>query len=162
VRSRVLGLLLGSGLGWVWSRGVGPWPLGRWVRWPPVTPTGTGAGSSAPPPPPYRRLPASGGWGCGRACSRLIGLGRSSKHMPRHGLNSPSFGKAPSDRPKLPSHAHFHNLARSCADSDWRSGVNEGRGSPFRHTPGCTARRWMSWAPPSRGLALWLRGPRGG
>jgi hypothetical protein len=33
--------------------------------------------------------------------------------------------------------SHFHNLARSCADSDWRSSVNQGRGSLFRHT-GCT------------------------
>jgi hypothetical protein len=33
--------------------------------------------------------------------------------------------------------AIFTNLARSCADSDWRSSANQGRGSPFRHT-GCT------------------------
>jgi hypothetical protein len=28
----------------------------------------------------------------------------------------------------------LHNLARSCADSDWRSSANQGRGSLFRHT----------------------------
>jgi hypothetical protein len=39
-----------------------------------------------------------------------------------------------------PSSSHFHNLARSCADSDWRSSANQTRGSLFRHT-GCTAPR---------------------
>jgi hypothetical protein len=38
----------------------------------------------------------------------------------------------------LLSSSHFHNLARSCADSDWRSSANQGRGSLSRHT-GCTA-----------------------
>jgi hypothetical protein len=37
----------------------------------------------------------------------------------------------------LASSNHFHNLARSCADSDWRSSANQGRGSLFRYT-GCT------------------------
>jgi hypothetical protein len=36
----------------------------------------------------------------------------------------------------LASSSHFHNPARSCADSDWRSSANQGRGSLFRHT-GC-------------------------
>jgi hypothetical protein len=33
------------------------------------------------------------------------------------------------DRRRAPSSSRFHNLARSCADSDWRSGVNQGRGA---------------------------------
>jgi hypothetical protein len=34
--------------------------------------------------------------------------------------------------------AHLtHPLHISCADSDWRSSANQGRGLPFRHT-GCT------------------------
>jgi hypothetical protein len=41
------------------------------------------------------------------------------------------------DRRRAPSSSHSYNLARSCADSDRRSGVNQARGSPFRHT-GCT------------------------
>jgi hypothetical protein len=45
------------------------------------------------------------------------------------------------DRQRVPSHAHFHNLPISCADSDWRSSVNQGRGSLFRHTGRLSARR---------------------
>jgi hypothetical protein len=117
----------GAGMGWVWcGPGCPTWPLGRWVRWP-VTPTGTGAGPSAPPP--YRRL-------------RVFSAHRPAVPQlqvhtcPGIGCNSPSFGKASSDRNKLPSYAHFHSLTRSCADSDWRSGAHQGHGPFFRHT-GC-------------------------
>jgi hypothetical protein len=40
---------------------------------------------------------------------------------------------------RSPSSSHFYNLARSCADSNWRSSLHQGRGSLFRHT-GCTTR----------------------
>jgi hypothetical protein len=123
-------------LGWAWA-GCGPgdqtWPLGRWVRWP-ETPTGTGAGSSVPPP--YR----TGGSRPGAESARVLGsyaVAAALSTCPGTGCNSPSIGKAFSDRQRLLSHAHFHSLARSCADSDWRSSANQGRGSLFRH-PGTT------------------------
>jgi hypothetical protein len=37
----------------------------------------------------------------------------------------------------------FHNPARSCADSDWCFGVNQGRGSPFG-TPAVLASRYVA------------------
>jgi hypothetical protein len=122
----------GAGLGWVWCSGRlaaggrgrrpagGSRPRGRWVWWPPggsVAPTGTGAGSSAPLP-----LTRTGGCRPGAGAARVPGS--SSSHRPQAvaaapspkykyymcpgtGCNSPSFGNAPSDRQRLPSHAHF-------------------------------------------------------
>jgi hypothetical protein len=126
-------------LSWAGCGPGGPtWPLGRWVRWP-VTPTGTGAGSSAPPPYTERHF-RTGGCRPGAEAARVLGswaCAAAPSTYPGMGRYAPSFGKASSDRRSLPSHAHFHNLARSCADSGWRSSANQGRGSLFRHT-GCT------------------------
>jgi hypothetical protein len=140
-------------LGWAGCGPGGPtWPqLGRWVRWPvtrdPDRHAGAGSGSSAPPP--YRRLPAGAGAGARRACSRLIGRGRSSKYqhptcpgMPRHpGMrcNSASFGRSVFRPATLSFLKPFPQPRRSCtdSDSDWRSSANQGRGSLFRHT-GCS------------------------
>jgi hypothetical protein len=115
-----------DGLGVVWSgvSNLAPGPLGsmagdpdRHRGWPLCA------------PPPYRRL-------------RVFSAHRPAVPQlqvhtcPGIGCNSPSFGKASSDRNKLPSYAHFHSLTRSCADSDWRSGAHQGHGPFFRHT-GC-------------------------
>jgi hypothetical protein len=97
---------------------LAPGPLGS------MTPTGAGAGSSAPPP--YRRLAAGG-----LRPSVFPAHGPAPQlqvHAPPGiGCNTPPFGRAPSDRRKhLPSSRHFHCLARSCADSDWRSSAHRG------------------------------------
>jgi hypothetical protein len=83
-----------------------PGPLGS--VWP-VTPTGTGAGSSA------SSVPAAGGQGLR---PRVILAHRPAPQLQVH---APAWGVTPHpwqiafSRRKLPSHAHFHNLARSCA-----------------------------------------------
>jgi hypothetical protein len=96
------------------ARAGGPtWPLGCWVWWPVVTPTGTGTGSSAPPP--HRRLAAGG------LRPRVFPAHRPGPQLQVHAY-MPGMGRyanplrqperlLPSDRPKLPSHAHFHSLA---------------------------------------------------
>jgi hypothetical protein len=130
VVNRYTSLLPGSGAQRAQWRAGGPnWaPLGRWVRWP-MTPTTIRAGSSVPPP--YRRLAAGGR---GRACwPRLIGHRPVLVPQPQVQVLStcPGIGcdsrrplakrKVSSDRHNPPSRAHFHNLARSCTDPDWRS-----------------------------------------
>jgi hypothetical protein len=133
---RPLGPVSSEELGWAGCGPGGPtWPLGRWVRWP-----------VAPDPDRHRgwvlcpsAVPAAGGRGLR---PRVFSAHRPGPQLqapsacPGTGCNSASFGRAPSDRPSLPSSSHFYNLAR-CADSDLRSSANQGRGSPFRHT-GCT------------------------
>jgi hypothetical protein len=121
-----LGPLLGPArgeLGWAGCAPGGPnWPLCRWVRWP-VSPTGTEAGFSAPrssvPVPAAARGPEPGAEAARVTGSKAWSAAPST--CPGTGCNSPSFGKAPSDRTSLPSSSHFHSLTRcSCADSDWR------------------------------------------
>jgi hypothetical protein len=110
-------------MGWVWSGGpnLAPGPLCS-VAVDPDRHRGWLLCRS--PVPPYRRLPAGG---CGRACSRLIGLARSSKlavYIPRHGHGALratprplAKRKASSDRTSpQPSFSKpfLHLLARSC------------------------------------------------
>jgi hypothetical protein len=121
-------------MGWVWSGGsnLAPGPLG----------------SVAGDPDRHR------GWLlCPSSVPAAAGRGLRPRVFSAHGpgpqlqvQDSVMGGAAPHcwhcvypDRPGLPSHAHFHNLARSCADSDWHSSANQDRGSLFRHT-GCTTR----------------------
>jgi hypothetical protein len=81
---------------------------------------------------------------------------------PGTGCNSPSFGKAPSDRASLPSSSHFHSLTRcSCADSDWRSSANRKSGPRIAlPAPGCTTQSVYIYMASVDHTGLLLRSPR--
>jgi hypothetical protein len=122
--------------GWAWSvvRGVQlcPWAAGFGGRRP----------RPAPGLAPLPLLLRTGGCRPGAEAARVLGSqtwAAAPAICPGTGCNSPSFGRASSDRPSPPSSSHFHSRTRSCADSDWRSGVNQGRESLFRHID-CTTR----------------------
>jgi hypothetical protein len=116
------------------------WALGRWAL-------GSVAGDPAPRRAPglaHLVLLRAGDCRPGAEAARVLGSWALAT-APSAGFgNGISNGAAPHcrhcvypDRLKLPSSSHFYNLARSRADPDWRSSVNQCRGSPFRHTD-CT------------------------
>jgi hypothetical protein len=102
----------GARAGWVWSGGpnLAPGPLGS-VAGPRPVP------GLAPLP-----LLRTGAWRPGAEAARVLGsqaVAAAPSTCPGTRCNRrASFGKAFSDRQRLPSHAHFHSLTRSCADSD--------------------------------------------
>jgi hypothetical protein len=108
--------------------------LGRWVWWP-ETPTGTGASSSASPP--YRGLRP-----------RVFSTRRPFSQLQVQ--DSVIAGGARCWDCVYPDSKRLHSNAkcpfftiwpRSCASSERRSAVNQGRGSLFQHT-GCTT-QWI-------------------
>jgi hypothetical protein len=132
----------GAGLGWVWSGGSTLVALGRCgVRWP-VTPTGTGGGGVAPLPPRHRT--GTGGWGPGLGPRVFLAQRPFPQQLQVQDLvmgrraGGPLFALAlriHPDRKRPPSQpcpfpqSAVRSLTRSCADSDWRSSANQGRGS---------------------------------
>jgi hypothetical protein len=102
-------------------------------------PLGSVAGD--PPAPGLAPLPLLRTGGCrpGAEAARVPGskaVAAAPSTSPGMGCNSHPLAKR-LQTGKGPSSSHFSQSARSCADSDWRSSVNQGRGSLFRHT-GCT------------------------
>jgi hypothetical protein len=134
---------VGAVMGWVWSGGsnLAPGPLGPVVG----DPDRHRAPGLAPRP-----LLRTSSWRPGDEAARVLGSWASAAAL------STGFGNGAAphallalripDRRRSPSTSHFHNLARSCADSDWRSSVNQGRGSLFRHATGCLYYPVEIWA----------------
>jgi hypothetical protein len=125
----------GAAVGWAWPGGgnLAPGPLGSvagdpdrhrgWILCPSLLRTcGCRPGAEA------ARVPGS--QACAAAPSTSPDMRCNSRPLAKRLQTGTGFLHMPS---------HFHKPGQILCDSDWRSSVNQGRGSLFQHT-GCTTR----------------------